>query len=73
MACCALLTMPDPLITLTTDFGESSPFVAAMKGVILAINPSARLVDLSHQIPPQELRCAGCGPTRRPILAAWWR
>jgi S-adenosylmethionine hydrolase len=47
--------MPDPIITLTTDFGEESPFVAAMKGVILGINPSARIVDLSHQIPPQNL------------------
>jgi S-adenosylmethionine hydrolase len=50
------VTMPDPIITLTTDFGEDSPYVAAMKGVILGINPSARLVDLSHQIPPQDVR-----------------
>src|SRR5438876_3377642 len=47
--------MPDPIITLTTDFGEESPYVAAMKGVILSINPNARIVDLSHQIPPQNL------------------
>jgi S-adenosylmethionine hydrolase len=50
--------MPDPLITLTTDFGEDSPYVAAMKGVVLGINPTARLVDLSHQIPPQDVRHA---------------
>jgi len=47
--------MPDPLITLTTDFGEDSPYVAAMKGVILSINPTARLLDLSHAIPPQDI------------------
>jgi S-adenosylmethionine hydrolase len=47
--------MPDPLITLTTDFGEESPYVAAMKGVILGINPAARLVDLTHQVPPQDV------------------
>jgi S-adenosylmethionine hydrolase len=47
--------MPDRVITLTTDFGEESPYVAAMKGVILGINPSARILDLSHQIPPQDL------------------
>jgi S-adenosylmethionine hydrolase len=47
--------MPDPLITLTTDFGTESPFVAAVKGVILGINPSARLIDLSHAIPPFDL------------------
>jgi S-adenosylmethionine hydrolase len=45
-------------VTLTTDFGQESPYVAAMKGVILGINPSARLVDLSHQIPPQDVRYA---------------
>ena len=29
---------------------------AAMKGVILSINPAARLVDLTHSIPPQDIR-----------------
>ncbi len=52
--------MPDPIITLTTDFGEESPYVAAMKGVILGINPRARIVDLSHQIPPQDIHYAAC-------------
>jgi len=41
---------PSGIITLTTDFGLSDPYVAMMKGVILSINPSARLVDVSHQI-----------------------
>ncbi len=50
--------MPDPIITLTTDFGEDSPYVAALKGVVLGINRQARLLDLSHQIPPQDLRHA---------------
>jgi S-adenosylmethionine hydrolase len=50
--------MTDPIITLTTDFGEDSPYVGAMKGVILSINPQVRLVDLSHQIPPQNLGAA---------------
>lgn len=50
--------VPDPLVTLTTDFGEDSPYVAAMKGVILTVNPAARLVDLSHQVPPQDVRHA---------------
>jgi S-adenosyl-L-methionine hydrolase (adenosine-forming) len=45
----------DAIITLTTDFGEDSPYAAAMKGVILGINPQARLVDLTHSIPPQNL------------------
>jgi S-adenosylmethionine hydrolase len=50
--------MTDSLITLTTDFGEDSPYVAAMKGVVMTINPAARVIDLSHQIPPQNLRHA---------------
>jgi S-adenosylmethionine hydrolase len=50
--------MAGPLLTLTTDFGEQSPYVAAVKGVILAVNPDARLLDLGHQIPPQDLRHA---------------
>ncbi|HMF13947.1 MAG TPA: SAM-dependent chlorinase/fluorinase, partial [Gemmataceae bacterium] len=50
--------MADPIITLTTDFGEESPYVAAVKGVILSVNPAARIVDLSHQVPPQDVRHA---------------
>ena len=38
------------IITLTTDFGLSDPFVGIMKGVILGIAPSAQLVDISHDI-----------------------
>jgi hypothetical protein len=44
------------VITLTTDFGTGSPYVAAMKGVILAINPNVAIVDLTHDIPPQDIR-----------------
>lgn len=44
------------IITLTTDFGTGSPYVAAMKGVILSINPAATLVDITHAIPPQDVR-----------------
>jgi S-adenosyl-L-methionine hydrolase (adenosine-forming) len=44
------------IITLTTDFGPSSPYVAAVKGVILSINPAATLVDTTHAIAPQDIR-----------------
>ncbi|MGH9664056.1 MAG: SAM hydrolase/SAM-dependent halogenase family protein [Bryobacteraceae bacterium] len=43
------------LIALTTDFGLSDHFVGTMKGVILGIAPRARLVDISHDIPPFEI------------------
>ncbi|MGE5301014.1 MAG: S-adenosyl-l-methionine hydroxide adenosyltransferase family protein [Acidobacteriota bacterium] len=45
-----------PLITLTTDFGYKDPFVGVMKGVILKINPEARIVDLTHGIRPQDVQ-----------------
>jgi S-adenosylmethionine hydrolase len=48
--------MADPLITLTTDFGNGSHYVAAAKGVILALNPDVRILDLSHNLPAQDLR-----------------
>jgi len=41
-----------PIITLTTDFGLKDPYVGVMKGVLLAICPEARLVDLAHDLPP---------------------
>jgi S-adenosylmethionine hydrolase len=50
--------MAEPFITLTTDFGTASPYVASMKGVMLALNPQARIIDLSHHIPPQDVRHA---------------
>jgi S-adenosylmethionine hydrolase len=43
------------LVTLTTDFGEGSSYVAAMKGALLSVSPAARILDLSHRIPPQNL------------------
>jgi hypothetical protein len=46
------------IITLTTDFGAGSPYVAAMKGVILSINPEATVVDLTHEIAAQDVRQA---------------
>ena len=47
-----------PLITLMTDFGTADGYVGAMKGVILSILPAARLVDISHDIAPQDVRQA---------------
>jgi S-adenosylmethionine hydrolase len=44
------------LITLLTDFGTADYFVGAMKGVILSINGEARIVDITHEIPPQDVQ-----------------
>jgi S-adenosylmethionine hydrolase len=55
------------IITLTTDFGTDDHYVAAMKGIILNINPRATIVDITHAIPPQDVRAgafalAGAAP-----------
>ncbi|MBI3697309.1 MAG: SAM-dependent chlorinase/fluorinase [Acidobacteria bacterium] len=43
------------IITLTTDFGLSDHYVGVMKGVILGLDPEARLVDLCHQVEPYDV------------------
>jgi S-adenosylmethionine hydrolase len=47
--------LTDPIITLTTDFGSNDHLVGSMKGVILNINPAARIVDLNHGVTPYDL------------------
>lgn len=44
------------MITLTSDFGLSDPYVAQMKAVILTIMPSATLVDITHDIDQFNIR-----------------
>jgi S-adenosyl-L-methionine hydrolase (adenosine-forming) len=47
-----------PVITLLTDFGTSDSYVAEMKGVLLTGAPGAVLVDISHAVPPGDIRSA---------------
>jgi S-adenosylmethionine hydrolase len=47
--------MRTPILTLTTDFGLSDHYAGAMKGVILGICPTARIVDITHEITPYEI------------------
>jgi S-adenosylmethionine hydrolase len=56
-----------PLITLLTDFGTADGYVAEMKGVILTAAPDAELVDVSHELAPQDIDQA------RLTLARYWR
>lgn len=56
-----------PLITLLTDFGTADGYVAEMKGVLLSRAPDATLVDVSHEIAPQDVDAA------RLTLARVWR
>lgn len=46
---------PPPIVTLLSDFGGKDGFVGILKGVVLGICPDAKLVDLSHEIPPQDV------------------
>jgi hypothetical protein len=43
------------IITLLTDFGSRDAFVGIMKGVMLGLNPAVTLVDLSYEVPPQDI------------------
>ena len=56
-----------PIVTLLTDFGTTDGYVAEMKGVILAHAPDANVVDVSHELPPQDVDAA------RLALARYWR
>ncbi|HEY9762462.1 MAG TPA: SAM-dependent chlorinase/fluorinase [Trichocoleus sp.] len=47
-----------PLITLLTDFGTQDAYVGIMKGVIVRICPDAQIIDLTHEISPQDLLAA---------------
>lgn len=48
----------EPLITLLSDFGIRDEYVAVMKGAIAQINPMLRTIDITHQIPPQNIAAA---------------
>ncbi|MBL8214133.1 MAG: SAM-dependent chlorinase/fluorinase [Bryobacterales bacterium] len=56
-----------PILTLTTDFGLQDHFVAAMKGVVLTIAPTAQIIDITHQITPFDINEAAF------TLAEAWR
>lgn len=42
-------------IAMTTDFGYQDEYVGVMKGVILSLNKRVPIVDLTHNIPPQDI------------------
>lgn len=47
-----------PILTLLTDFGLQDEYVAVLKGVILCHCPDARIIDISHLVPPQSIPTA---------------
>jgi S-adenosylmethionine hydrolase len=50
-----LASLPNGAITLLTDFSTSDHFTGVMKGVILEMAPQAHMVDITHQISPQDV------------------
>ncbi len=48
--------MKPAIIALLSDFGTSDPYTGIMKGVIAGISPNARLIDLTHEIPPADIQ-----------------
>lgn len=56
-----------PIITLLTDFGTADGYVAELKGVLFSAARDATIVDLSHEIPPQDVESA------RLAVARYWR
>jgi len=43
------------VISLLTDFGTADYYVGAVKGAILSVNPQATIVDITHEIAPQDI------------------
>lgn len=63
--------MPSAVITFLTDYGLSDPFVGVCHGVIASRAPQARVIDLSHGIPPQDVRAGATALARAlPFLPA---
>ncbi|MCA0377299.1 MAG: SAM-dependent chlorinase/fluorinase [Gemmatimonadetes bacterium] len=56
-----------PAITLLTDFGTADGYVAEVKGVLTALATGVPLLDLSHDVPPQDVAFA------RLTVARYWR
>ncbi|MGB0930238.1 MAG: SAM hydrolase/SAM-dependent halogenase family protein [Chitinophagales bacterium] len=48
--------MTPPTIALLTDFGTKDAYVGMMKAVISSMNPNAKILDISHNIRPQQVR-----------------
>jgi len=46
------------VVTLTTDFGSGSGYVAELKGRLLHATTAFTLVDISHDVPPHDIRAA---------------
>ena len=58
---------PRPLVTLLTDFGTADGYVGEVKGALLMAVPEVDIVDISHDVAPQDVESG------RLALARYWR
>src|SRR6266851_3337280 len=58
---------PRPVIALLTDFGTGDGDVGVMKGVIAGITPDVHIIDITHDVAPQNIASGAW------ILAAAYR
>jgi S-adenosylmethionine hydrolase len=49
------MTRPSGIVTLLSDFGLADAYAGALRGSVLAANPAARVVDITHDVPPQDI------------------
>lgn len=50
-----MLPRPSGIVCLLTDYGTADPYVGIVRGMVLRQNPKATLVDLGHEVPPQDV------------------
>lgn len=50
-----MLPRPSGLVTLLTDFGTRDPYVGILKGALLRASTKVQVVDLCHEVPPQDV------------------
>ncbi len=46
------------IVTLLSDFGRKDVYVGVMKGAIAIVNPNLKVIDLTHEVPPQNIAAA---------------
>src|SRR5215207_1763479 len=44
------------IVTLLSDFGTADYFAGALRGAVLSSNPEARVVDITHEVPPYDVK-----------------
>ena len=59
--------MARPIVALLSDFGTRDHYAGTMKAVVVSVCPDATLIDITHDIPPQDVERA------RLTVARVWR